>query len=71
MRTRPVRTPLDLGLNDTSIVQLFPISRRLPQLLVCRKSPVTVMENLSGPFPELVNVIFLGQWSFQQVRCRG
>ena len=61
VRTRPVGTPLDLGLSDTSIVQLFPISRRLPQLLVCRKSPVTMMmESLSGPFPELVNVIFLG-----------
>ena len=62
MLTVPVRSPFTLGLNDTLMAQLFPIGSLAPQVVVSRKSPVTVMlETLSVAFPVLVNAMFLAE----------
>jgi hypothetical protein len=42
--TEPVRAPAAVGVKVTLIVQLAPTARVVPQLFVCAKSPLAVME---------------------------
>jgi hypothetical protein len=42
--TEPVRAPAAVGVNVTLIVQLAPTASVVPQLFVCAKSPLAVME---------------------------
>ena len=49
----PDRAPKTVGVNRTLIVQLPPAARLLPQLLLCVKSPLTVMEFIVRAFVEL------------------
>ncbi len=61
MLTSPVRIPLLVGLNDTWIVQLFPIANPFPQLFVSRKSPLTeIVEIFIFELPMLLNRTFFG-----------
>ena len=53
----PVRVPPAVGVKVTLTVQLAPAARLLPQLLVCEKSPLVVMElNVTAPAVSLVAV---------------
>jgi hypothetical protein len=55
--TEPERLPVVVGVKKTTIVQLAPTSRTLgiePQLLVCEKSPVTLMGAVSVTAARLV-----------------
>lgn len=53
----PVRDPIWVGVNVTSILQLFPGANVLPQVLVCAKSPLVVMLVMSSvTLPPLVSV---------------
>src|SRR5208337_5348070 len=45
----PLRFPFCVGVKVTLMVQLPPTARRLPQLLVCAKSPVVVMLLMGKP----------------------
>lgn len=47
----PVRVPGAVGLKLTFMVQLVPGARRAGQLLLCRKSPVTLTVRNSGIVP--------------------
>jgi hypothetical protein len=49
----PDRAPKTVGVNCTLIVQLPPAARLLPQLLLCVKSPLTVMDVIVRAFVEL------------------
>ena len=49
----PDRAPKTVGVNRTLIVQLPPAARLPPQLLLCVKSPLTVMEFIVRAFVEL------------------
>ena len=61
MLTSPVRIPLLVGLNDTWIVQPFPIANPFPQLFVSRKSPLTeIVEIFIFELPMLLNRTFFG-----------
>ena len=55
----PVRVPVAVGMKVTDTVQLAPVARLLPQLLVCEKSPVVeteVMLRLADPLFVTVTV---------------
>src|SRR5438067_7289246 len=53
----PVLVPAPVGVKVTLTVQLAPAARLLPQLLVCEKSPLVVMElNVTAPAVSLVAV---------------
>ena len=53
----PVRVPPAVGVKVTLTVQLAPAARLPPQLLVCEKSPLVVMElNVTAPAVSLVAV---------------
>ena len=53
----PVRVPAPVGVKVTLMVQLTPAAKLLPQLLVCEKSPLAVMElNVTAPAVSLVAV---------------
>src|SRR5438552_7431833 len=53
----PVRVPPAVGVNVTLTVQLAPAARLLPQLLLCEKSPLAVMDlNVTAPAVSLVAV---------------
>jgi hypothetical protein len=48
----PVREPVNVGVNDTAIVQLSPMAMFVPQAFVCAKSPLTEMAPIAnGAFP--------------------
>src|SRR5207237_7671843 len=56
----PVRVPPAVGVKVTLTVQLAPAARLLPQLLLCEKSPLVVMElNVTAPAVSLVAVTVL------------
>jgi len=55
--TIPVRLPVVVGLNATLSKQLAPAARAVPQLLVCEKSPLMEMPEISSiASPALVSV---------------
>jgi hypothetical protein len=57
MVTAPVLVPATVGLKVTLIVQLPPATTLEPQVLVCEKSPLTLMLlMLSVAFPLFVSV---------------
>src|SRR5437868_14330879 len=57
----PVRVPPAVGVKVTLTVQLAPAARLLPQLLLCEKSPLVVMElNVTAPAVSLVAVTVWG-----------
>jgi hypothetical protein len=54
MTTVPARLPLAEGIKVTLMLQLAPAFKEAPQLFLCAKSPVAVMDpRASGAFPIL------------------
>jgi len=70
----PVCWPAAAGVNVTAMEQPPPAATDVPHVLVCAKSPVTVMPVIdSGAFPLLVNVTVcaaLVVWTFCAVKVR-
>ena len=57
--TEPVRVPVAAGVKVTLIVHDALAARLVPQMLVCEKSPLTVMlEIVRAALPGLLSVTF-------------
>ena len=57
----PALGPPAVGVKVTLIVQLFPLAKLVPQVLVCAKSPLAVMlTKLKTALPVLLRMTFRG-----------